>query len=134
VPGTGVEWHYIAPGKPQQNGFVGSFNGRLRDECLNEHLFPSLAAARRIIEAWRTDTTPCVRTAALAGSHPPSLPTAHATGIRKPKLTYQRPENGEHVKLTDVGVIFLPNDDRRLDQAYFDNRRSNLVKFGLRIV
>ncbi len=52
---TGVEWHYIAPGKPQQNGFVESFNGRLRDECLNEHLFPSLAAARRIIEAWRTD-------------------------------------------------------------------------------
>ena len=50
-----IEWHYIAPGKPQQNGFVESFNGRLRDECLNEHLFPSLAAARRIIEAWRTD-------------------------------------------------------------------------------
>ena len=34
-----VEWHYIAPGKPMQNGFVESFNGRLRDECLNEHLF-----------------------------------------------------------------------------------------------
>jgi len=52
---TRVEWHYIASGKPQQDGFVESFNGRLRDECLNEHLFPSLAAARRIIEAWRTD-------------------------------------------------------------------------------
>ena len=37
-----------------QNGFVESFDGRLRDECLNEHLFHSLAAARRIIEAWRT--------------------------------------------------------------------------------
>jgi transposase InsO family protein len=33
-----VEWHYIAPGKPMQNGFVENFNGRLRDECLNEHL------------------------------------------------------------------------------------------------
>jgi putative transposase len=52
---TGVEWHYIAPGKPMQNGFVESFNGRLRDECLNEHLFSTLASARRIIEAWRTD-------------------------------------------------------------------------------
>lgn len=51
----GVLWHYIAPGKPQQNGFVESFNGRFRDECLNEHLFSSLAAARRIIEAWRID-------------------------------------------------------------------------------
>ena len=50
-----IEWHYIAPGKPQQNGYVESFNGRLRDECLNAHLFPSLAAAKRIIEAWRTD-------------------------------------------------------------------------------
>ena len=36
-----VEWHYIAPGKPMQNGLVESFNGKLRDECLNEHLFTS---------------------------------------------------------------------------------------------
>ena len=51
----GVEWHYIAPGKPMQNGFVESLNGRFRDECLNEHLFRGLSAARRIIEEWRTD-------------------------------------------------------------------------------
>ena len=51
----GVEWHYIAPGKPMQNGFVESLNGRFRDECLNEHLFRGLSAARRIIEDWRTD-------------------------------------------------------------------------------
>jgi putative transposase len=52
---NGVEWHYIAPGKPQQNGFMESFNGKLRDECLNEHVFFSLAQARGIIEAWRID-------------------------------------------------------------------------------
>ncbi|MDR6336940.1 putative transposase [Xanthobacter flavus] len=52
---TAIEWHYIAPGKPVQNAFVESFNGRLRDECLNEHAFSSLAEARRIIEAWRID-------------------------------------------------------------------------------
>jgi putative transposase len=51
----GIEWHYIAPGKPTQNGFIESFNGRLRDECLNEHLFASLAEARTLIEAWRID-------------------------------------------------------------------------------
>ncbi len=51
----GVCWHYIAPGKPIQNGFVESFNGRLRDECLNEHLFAGLAEARRIIAEWRYD-------------------------------------------------------------------------------
>ena len=50
-----VEWHYIAPGKPMQNGLVESFNGRLRDECLNEHLFSSLQHARQLIAAWRDD-------------------------------------------------------------------------------
>jgi putative transposase len=49
----GVERHYIAPGKPMPNGFVESFNGRLRDECLNEHLFTNLKEARQIIEEWR---------------------------------------------------------------------------------
>lgn len=52
---TGIEWHYIAPGKPMQNAFVESFNGRLRDECLNETLFSNLAEARTIIENWRKD-------------------------------------------------------------------------------
>ena len=52
---TDVGWHYIAPGKPQQNGFMESFNGKLRDECLNEHVFSTLAEARCIIEAWRID-------------------------------------------------------------------------------
>jgi len=51
----GVGWHYIAPGKPMQNAFVESLNGRFRDECLNEHVFRSLPTARRIIEAWRID-------------------------------------------------------------------------------
>ena len=52
---AGIEWHYIAPGKPQQNGFVESFNGRLRDECLNEEVSASLAEARAVIERWRLD-------------------------------------------------------------------------------
>jgi len=50
-----VEWHYIAPGKPMQNGFIESFNGRLRDELLNETLFTSLAQARGATALWRTD-------------------------------------------------------------------------------
>jgi putative transposase len=50
-----IEWHYIAPGKPMQNGYMESFNGKLRDECLNEHVFSSLAEARRLIETWRID-------------------------------------------------------------------------------
>jgi putative transposase len=50
-----VEWHYIAPGKPMQNGFIESFNGRLRDEFLNETLFSSLTHARSALADWRTD-------------------------------------------------------------------------------
>ena len=94
---TGVEWYYIAPGKPQQNSFVKSFNGRFCDECLNEHLFPSLAAARRIIKAWRTDYNTVRPHSSLGGMAPPTSPTAHARGMRTRKLTQQRPENGEQV-------------------------------------
>jgi putative transposase len=51
----GMAWHYIAPGKPMQNGLVESLIGRLRDECLNEHLFRSLPAARHTLQLWRID-------------------------------------------------------------------------------
>ena len=52
---NGVELRLIEPGKPNQNAYVESFNGRLRDECLNEHWFTSLAHARAVIEAWRCE-------------------------------------------------------------------------------
>jgi putative transposase len=51
----GVKLQFIAPGKPVQNAFIESFNSKLRDECLNEYVFSSLAEARAIIEAWRHD-------------------------------------------------------------------------------
>lgn len=50
-----VEWHYIAPGKPIQNAFIESFNGRLRDELLNETLFSSLNQARSTLSTWCND-------------------------------------------------------------------------------
>jgi putative transposase len=50
-----VEWHYIAPGKPTQNGFCESFNGRMRDELLNETLFFDLDHARVAIARWVAD-------------------------------------------------------------------------------
>ena len=51
----GVQLDFIRPGKPVVNAFVESFNGRLRDECLNVHQFASLAEAQAIIEAWWMD-------------------------------------------------------------------------------
>ena len=50
-----VDWQYIDPGKPQQNGFIESFNGSLRDELLNEELFDTLDDARRKLALWRYD-------------------------------------------------------------------------------
>ena len=50
-----VDWHYTAPGKPMQNGFIESFNGRLRDEKLNDTLFSTLHQARVELAAWRHD-------------------------------------------------------------------------------
>ena len=50
-----VKWHYIAPGKPTQNAFIESFNGRLRDELLNETLFSSLDHARVSLAFWKND-------------------------------------------------------------------------------
>jgi len=50
-----VEWHFITPGKPQQNAFIESFNGRLRDELLNETLFSSLGHAREVMSLWKDD-------------------------------------------------------------------------------
>ena len=55
VQDAGIDLHDIAPGKPQQNGFIESFNGKLRDECLNETLFGTLGDARETLEGWRED-------------------------------------------------------------------------------
>ena len=54
-----IEWHYIAPGKPMQNGYVESFNGRMRDELLNETLFCGLGHARAVIREWADDYNTC---------------------------------------------------------------------------
>jgi transposase InsO family protein len=51
----GVKLRLIEPGKPNQNAYIESFNGRFRDECLNEHWFVDLRHARRIIETWRRE-------------------------------------------------------------------------------
>ena len=51
----GVTLHFIDPGKPNQNAFIESFNGKFRQECLDTHWFTTLDDARREIEAWRID-------------------------------------------------------------------------------
>ena len=57
VQDTGIDRHFIAPGKPRQNGFIERFNGKLRDECHNETLFGTLGEAGKTLEEWQEDYT-----------------------------------------------------------------------------
>jgi putative transposase len=80
---TRVDWHYIAPGKPQQNGFIESFNGKLGDELLNETLFTSLAHARSALARWQDDDND-VRPHSAIGNLPPALyATLGAPGMQR---------------------------------------------------
>jgi putative transposase len=65
-----IDWHYIAPGKPTQNAFVESFNGKLRDECLNETLFTSLPHAKAVLARWKDDYNHVRPHSALGGATP----------------------------------------------------------------
>jgi putative transposase len=76
-----VEWHYIAPGKPMQNGYIESFNGRMRDELLNESLFIDLDQARQLIGAWMAD----YNTARPHSSLGYKTPAAYAGTLTAPK-------------------------------------------------
>ena len=78
---AGLDWHYIVPGKPQQNAFVESFIGRLRDELLNEEIFENLTHARQLLERWRLDYNHVRPHSAHAGL-PPAQARRLAAGAR----------------------------------------------------
>jgi putative transposase len=84
-----VDWHYIAPGKPMQNAFAESFIGRLRDECLNEHLFRSVRHAREIIEEWRIDYNHARPHTSLAGLTPAEFAKRSNEDEPRAELTYE---------------------------------------------
>jgi putative transposase len=75
----GVKLHFIEPGKPVQNAFVESFNGKMRDECLNEHWFRTLGEARQTIEAWRRDYNQVRPHSALGNRTPQEFAARGAT-------------------------------------------------------
>jgi putative transposase len=77
----GIEWHYIAPGRPMQNGYIESFNGRMRDELLNESLFVDLHQARQLVSVWVTD----YNTARPHSSLGYKTPAAYAGTLTAPK-------------------------------------------------
>ena len=75
---VGVKLHFIRPGKPVENAYVESFNGKLRNECLNQHWFVDLDDARRIIEAWRIDFNEVRPHSSLDGMTPKEYAAANA--------------------------------------------------------
>ena len=80
---NGVELRFIRPGKPIENAYVESFNGKFRDECLNEHWFVSVAEAKAVIEAWRVDYN-TVRPHDSLGQQTPAAYAAAACAGPKP--------------------------------------------------
>ena len=82
---AGIEWHYTTPGKPTENAFVESFNGRMRDELLNDTLFTSLAHAREKVAAWADDYN-LTRPHSSLGY---DTPAAFAAKLQKPETTNQ---------------------------------------------
>jgi len=90
-----IDWHYIAPGKPTQNAFVESFNGRLRDECLNETLFASLSHARAILMAWKHDYNHLRPHSAHGGATPIEFAEKADMGHAPYRLD-QTARNGQH--------------------------------------
>ena len=74
---AGVKLDFIQPGRPVQNGYIESFNGRLRDECLNTEVFSSLVDAREKLERWRRDYNETRPHSALADRTPEEF--AHTT-------------------------------------------------------
>ena len=81
----GVKWDYIQPEKPYQNGYIESFNGKLRDECLNENWFTSLQEAKRLVEEWREEYNERRPHSALGGRTPGEV--ARSEEEQREKLT-----------------------------------------------
>lgn len=138
---TGIAWHYIDPGKPQQNGFVESFNGRLRDECLNEEVFDSLVHARRILAHWRHDYNHIRPHSSLGGLAPVARrsleqygtplptrsPSLKPSAIERSDSRYERGSQGAQVSWS---LRISLNTDHRLQerppfrrQAYTNRHR-----------
>jgi putative transposase len=82
----GVTLHFIQPGKPTQNAFIESFNGRFRNECLNANWFDSLDDAREVIEAWRCDYNAERPHSALGGLTPIEYQRLHTSQPRTQTL------------------------------------------------
>ena len=111
---AGVDWHYIAPGKPTQNGFVESFNGRMRDELLNETLFFTIGQARSILARWVDD----YNTERPHSSLGYATPAAFAAKLEQQRAGLTPPVASPALMRDNTGRSWLPLDERRGSRHY----------------
>lgn len=88
---NGVKLHFIRPGKPVENAYVESFNGKFRDECLNEHWFTSVPHARDVIEAWRQDYNEVRPHSSLGNLAPVEFARRAQAALRSPTAPFALP-------------------------------------------
>ena len=118
---NGVTLDFSRPGKPTDNAFVESFNGRLRDECLNSHWFLSLADARAKIEAWRRDYNESRPHTALGWLTPAEY--AASAGVNR-VVQFARdlkPSPRGELEITDLNGLYLDAGDlyvERMGRGY----------------
>lgn len=113
-----VKLHFIEPGKPSQNGYIESFNGKFRDECLNEHWFVSLSDARWLIESWRKEYNQIRPHSALKGRTPLEFAQAELsppadsapTSIEGPFSRTLRAGDNSWLVMQGVSGVHKPSD------------------------
>jgi putative transposase len=94
----GLRLSFIRPGKPVENAYIESFNGKFRDECLNEHGFVTMAHARRVIENWRIEYNTERPHSSLGDRTPTEYAALAMDAYRQPQtLSRSRTKRGEQV-------------------------------------
>ena len=101
----GVRLDFIRPAKPVENAFIESFNGKLRDECLNSHVFVSVAEAQVVLEAWREDYN-AVRPHSALQDRTPAAMGALWVDSREPRESTAINEMGVELETTVCSVTF----------------------------
>ena len=118
---NGVQLEFSRPGKPTDNAFAESFNGRFRDECLNQHWFASLEEVRQTVEAWRIDYN-TERPHRALGQQTPAAWRPVGDGSGGPGLTFPVDQTGGQVNPVRTLIIRGPVFGGRSNPATFHDR------------
>ena len=103
-----VRLDFIRPGKPVENAFIESFNGKLRDECLNSHVFATVVDAQRVLDAWARDDYNAVRPHSALGDRTPAETAAMCRDSREGCESTSIDKTRVELEITAGSVTFRP--------------------------